>query len=125
MPSAVAAACCAILEAAQAAITFNSDSFPTCYGTELTSNAILKWRAEAKVEWHYIAPGKSMQNGFVESFNGRLRDECLNEHLFSSLRHARHLIAACETTTTITARTRASTASPRGSSSTGQQRAKP
>lgn len=35
-----------------------------------------------------------MQNGFVESFNGRLRDECLNEHLFSSLRNARHLIAA-------------------------------
>jgi len=35
-----------------------------------------------------------MQNGFVESFNGRLRDECLNEHLFLTLRHARHLIAA-------------------------------
>ena len=38
-----------------------------------------------RVEWHYIAPGKPMQNGFVESFNGRLRDECLNEHLFTSL----------------------------------------
>jgi putative transposase len=47
-----------------------------------------------KVEWHYIAPGKPMQSGFVESFNGRPRDECLNEHLFSSLRQARHLIAA-------------------------------
>ncbi len=45
-------------------------------GTELTSNAILKWCAEHKVEWHYIAPGKPMQNGFVESFNGRMRDEC-------------------------------------------------
>jgi transposase InsO family protein len=44
-------------------------------GTELTSNAILKWCAEHKVEWHYIAPGKPMQNGFVESFNGRMRDE--------------------------------------------------
>lgn len=63
-------------------------------GTELTSNAILKWQEERKVEWHYIAPGKPMQNGFVESFNGRLRDECLNEHLFDSLRHARDLIAA-------------------------------
>jgi putative transposase len=42
----------------------------------------------------YIAPGKPMQNGFVESFNGRLRDECLNEHLFAGLRHARQLIAA-------------------------------
>ncbi len=48
-------------------------------GTELTSNAILKWQEDRKVEWHYIAPGKPMQNGFVESFNGRLRDECLNE----------------------------------------------
>ena len=41
------------------------------------------------MEWHYIAPGKPMQNGFVESFNGRLRDECLNETLFTSLPHAR------------------------------------
>ena len=46
-------------------------------GTELTSNAILKWQEDARVEWHYIAPGKPMQNGFVESFIGRLRDECL------------------------------------------------
>lgn len=53
-------------------------------GTELTSNAILQWQEERRVEWHYIAPGKPMQNGFVESFNGRLRDECLNEHLFRS-----------------------------------------
>jgi putative transposase len=36
-----------------------------------------------------------MQNGFVESFNGRIRDELLNEHLFDSLRHARNLLAAC------------------------------
>jgi putative transposase len=63
-------------------------------GTELTSNAILAWQQDRKVEWHYIAPGKPMQNGFVEPFNGRLRDECLNEHLFTSLRHAHHLIAA-------------------------------
>ena len=46
-------------------------------GTELTSNAVLAWQQEHDVEWHYIAPGKPMQNGFVESFNGRLRDECL------------------------------------------------
>ncbi len=63
-------------------------------GTEPTSNAILTWQQDRKVEWHDIAPGKPMQNGFVESFNGRLWDECLNEHLFSSLRHARRLIAA-------------------------------
>tara|TARA_R110002072_G_scaffold240070_1_gene398139 strand:- start:1137 stop:1661 length:525 start_codon:yes stop_codon:yes gene_type:complete len=63
-------------------------------GTELTSNAMLKWQEDRRVEWHYIALGKPMQNGFVESFNGRLRDECLNEHLFPTLRHARHLIVA-------------------------------
>jgi putative transposase len=66
-------------------------------GTELTSNAILKWHEDRKVDWQYIAPGKPMQNGFVESFNGRMRDECLNEQLFDSLRHARNLIAAWRT----------------------------
>ena len=54
-------------------------------GTELTSHAILGWQAERGVAWHYIAPGKPMQNGLVESLIGRLRDECLNEHLFKSL----------------------------------------
>lgn len=58
-------------------------------GTELTSNAILSWADQAKVGWHYIAPGKPMQNAFVESFNGRLRDEFLNETLFTSLLQAR------------------------------------
>ncbi|WP_154674525.1 IS3 family transposase [Mesorhizobium erdmanii] len=61
-------------------------------GTELTSMAILKWCQESGVEWHYIAPGKPMQNGFVESFNGRFRDECLNETLFSTLAEARAAI---------------------------------
>jgi transposase InsO family protein len=55
-------------------------------GTELTSNAVLRWAAEQGIEWHYIAPGKPMQNGFVESFNGRMRDECLNEHVFTTPR---------------------------------------
>jgi len=58
-------------------------------GSELTSNAILIWADLARVEWHYIAPGKPMQNAFIESFNGRLRDELLNETLFSSLAQAR------------------------------------
>ena len=61
-------------------------------GTEFTSNAILAWQGELGIEWHYIAPGKPMQNGFVESFNGRLRDECLNEHLFANLNEARQII---------------------------------
>lgn len=63
-------------------------------GTELTSMAVLKWCQQSGVEWHYIAPGKPMQNGFVESFNGRFRDECLNETLFSSLGRARSAIAS-------------------------------
>jgi putative transposase len=63
-------------------------------GTELTGNAMLKWAEDNSVEWHYIAPGKPQQNGFMESFNGKLRDECLNEHVFSSLAQARHIIEA-------------------------------
>jgi len=63
-------------------------------GTELTSNAILTWADERRVGWHYIAPGKPMQNGLCESFNGRLRDELLNETLFRSLLHARDALAA-------------------------------
>ncbi|WP_112357232.1 IS3 family transposase [Agrobacterium tumefaciens] len=62
-------------------------------GTELTSNAILAWSRDHKVEWHYIAPGKPMQNGYVESFNGRMRDELLNESLFFGLDHASSAIA--------------------------------
>lgn len=63
------------------------------HGTELTSNAILAWSAEHKINWHYIAPGKPMQNGFIESFNGRMRDELLNETMFHGLDHARAVIA--------------------------------
>jgi len=63
-------------------------------GIELTSNAVLAWCGEIGVEWHYIALGKPMHNGYVESFNGRMRDELLNETLFLSLDHARVMIAA-------------------------------
>jgi putative transposase len=63
-------------------------------GTELTSHAILRWQEERSVLWHYIAPCKPQQNGFVESFNGRLRDECLNEHLFGGPPAARRIIEA-------------------------------
>ena len=61
-------------------------------GTEFTSQAILRWSQDVGIEWHYIAPGKPMQNAFIESFNGRLRDECLNENLFSSLAEARNIL---------------------------------
>ena len=79
----------AIVERRGKSLTIVSDN-----GTELTSRAILAWCEETGVEWHYIAPGKPTQNGFVESFNGRLRDECLNEHAFTSLAAAKRIIAA-------------------------------
>ena len=62
-------------------------------GTEFTSNAMLAWAQENRITWHFIAPGKPMQNGFCESFNGRMRDELLNESLFFGLDHARTKIA--------------------------------
>jgi len=61
-------------------------------GTEMTSRAMLEWTNRTDVDWHYIAPGKPQQNGFVESFNGKLRDECLNEEVFGSLTEARAVI---------------------------------
>jgi putative transposase len=62
-------------------------------GTELTSGAVLRWTT-GKLAWHYIEPGKPTQNAFIESFNSRLRDECLNEHVFLSLAEARQTIEA-------------------------------
>ncbi len=62
-------------------------------GTELTSSAIQRWSQEMAVAWHRITPGKPQQNAFVEGFNERLRDECLNETLFTSIAHA-HVVLA-------------------------------
>ena len=62
-------------------------------GTEFTSRAILKWAGDNGVEWHYIDPGKPQQNAFIESFNGSLRDELLNEEMFDSLEDARRKLA--------------------------------
>lgn len=62
-------------------------------GTEFTSSAVLAWTQATRVDWHYIAPGKPMQNGFCEAFNGRMRDELLNETIFRDLDHARSVIA--------------------------------
>ena len=62
-------------------------------GTEITSQVILNWASRARIEWHYIALGKLQQNPFVESFNARFRDECLNEEVFASLIEARTVIA--------------------------------
>ena len=63
-------------------------------GTEFTSNAILAFADRMRIDWHYIAPGKPIQNAFIESFNGRLRDELLNETLFPSLPYIRASLTA-------------------------------
>ena len=66
-------------------------------GPELISMAALHWQQDTGIAWHYIQPGKPIQNSFVESFNGRLRDELLNETAFQSLRHAGDLLAEWRT----------------------------
>lgn len=61
-------------------------------GPECTSKAMFFWSEERGVKLNFIQPGKPMQNGFIESFNGKFRDECLNEHWFMSLEEARRVI---------------------------------
>ena len=61
-------------------------------GTEFTSMAMFEWTHRRLIEACFIEPGKPSQNAFIESFNGRLRDECLNENVFSSLHQARQTI---------------------------------
>ena len=76
------------LGAAQAVIASQPASFRRCYATEFTSRAILKWAGGNDADWHYINPGKPQQDGFIESFNGSLRDELLNEEIFDMLDEA-------------------------------------
>lgn len=61
-------------------------------GPELTSRAVDAWAVRNKVHLHFIDPGRPMQNAYIESFNGRFRDECLNQHWFTSLEEARTVI---------------------------------
>lgn len=61
-------------------------------GKEFTGRAMLTWAHLHGVKLRLIEPGKPNQNAYIESFNSRFRDECLNEHWFFNLRHARHLI---------------------------------
>lgn len=63
-------------------------------GKEFCGRAMLTWAHERNVSLRLIEPGKPNQNAYIESFNGRLRDECLNEHWFTSLAHARTVIEA-------------------------------
>jgi len=61
-------------------------------GPEFTSRALNAWAYDHGVTLHFIDPGKPVQNAYIESFNGRLRDECLNEHWFRDIRDARYTI---------------------------------
>lgn len=68
--------------------TIRTDQVP-----EFTCRALDQWAFEHGVELRLIQLGKPTQNGFIESFNGRFRDECLNEHWFSDVSHARKTIS--------------------------------
>jgi putative transposase len=61
-------------------------------GTEFTSKALDQWAYENKVALHFITPGRPMENGYIESFHGKFREECLNEHWFLNLDDARETI---------------------------------
>ena len=63
-------------------------------GPEFAGRAVEVWAYEHGVKLHFIEPGKPVQNAFIESFNGKMRDECLNEHWFTSLGEARQTIEA-------------------------------
>lgn len=63
-------------------------------GTEFTSRVVDQWAYQNQVALHFIERGKPTQNAFIESFNGKFRDECLNQNWFVDLRHARELIEA-------------------------------
>jgi putative transposase len=66
----------------------------TDQGPEFTGQALDQWADERGIELRLIEAGKPMQNAYIESFNGKFRDECLNEHWFRSLAEARAIIAA-------------------------------
>lgn len=61
-------------------------------GSEFTSRAFLAWAGWRNVDLQFIRPGKPTENAFVESFNGKFRDECLNQHWFRNLVEARDII---------------------------------
>lgn len=62
------------------------------HGTEFTSKALDQWAYDNKVTLHFITPGRPMENGYIESFHGKFREECLNEHWFLTLDDARETI---------------------------------
>jgi putative transposase len=79
------AACCAILEAAQAAITFNGAPFPTCYGPEYVSSTLMTWAEKRGIALTYIQPGKPEQNAYVERYNLTVRHEWLDLYILETI----------------------------------------
>jgi putative transposase len=69
------------------------DAIPTDNGPEFTCKAFMAWMQTRGVQHLLIQPGKPTQNAYIESFNAKFRDECLNENWFESLAQARHVIA--------------------------------
>jgi putative transposase len=61
-------------------------------GSEFTSNVMNAWAYDHKVEHIFIDPGKLMQNGYIESFNGKFRAECLDQHWSRNLSEAKEII---------------------------------
>jgi putative transposase len=74
--------------------TYRLRSITVDHGTEFMSRALEDWAYERGVQLDFIGPGKPVENAFVESFNGRLRDECLNVHQFTSIEDAKTKIEA-------------------------------
>ena len=85
------ATCCAILEAAQAAITFNSALFPTCYGPEYISGTLMEWAENKGITLAHIQPGKPQQNAYVERYNRTVRHEWLDLHIFESIEEVQQI----------------------------------
>lgn len=69
------------------------ESITTDNGSEFAGQALDRWAHQNGVKLDFIRPGRPVQNGYIESFNGKFRDECLNEHWFTSLAQAREVIS--------------------------------
>jgi len=80
------------LKAAQAIIASQSALFRRCYGPEFIAEAVRDWIKAVGAKTAYIEPGSPWENGYCESFNGRMRDELLNGEIFYSLREAQIII---------------------------------
>ena len=86
------AACCAILEAAQASITFNGASFPICYGLVFTSRRYTALVRSYGLKQEFITPHCPQQNGMVERVIRTLKEQCIHRQRFDSIQHATRAI---------------------------------